>query len=147
MIKSLMIRVCHLMKRFIAALFICTFFAAAPAFGAGDTPIYTITTTTPGGEELRADEERILAGSSCNNLVVVDDFHSFGEDYVSVVAKTKGLTSDIITEIAGAGRGCFQVDILYNNKTVSTGPIQLFWDKSKNEYIAASPGAGVMHFN
>lgn len=142
------------MKRFIALLLTSLSVNAAYAVPglqamdpANDPVIYTITTTTPGGTELKADEERIFAGTSCSSMTVVDDFHSFGDDYVSVVAKTKGLTSTIVTEIAGPERGCFQVDILYNNKTISTGPVQLFWDNDLGHYIGATPSSGVMHFD
>ena len=137
------------MKKFvILALLVTTTLTvsfAADTASAG-APIYTITTTTPNGNPIRADEEIIYAGKSCNTMTAFDDFHSFGDDYVSVVAKRSALDSNTINEIAGSGRGCFKVDIVIGGRVVSTGPIALTWNQETQQYIAANPSSGTMNF-
>ena len=138
------------MKKYIIfALFLIIVPASMLAFAPDDQrgpAIYTFTTTTPAGKPLRADEEIVYSGKTCNTMTIYDDFRSVGNDYVLVVQKQSIFDSNVIVELAGPAHGCFKVDIVVGDRALSTGPIALIWDHKKNEYIAANPSSGMMNF-
>jgi hypothetical protein len=121
---------------------------STPSQGA---PLYSMTTTTPGGIDSIIDEVKVFIGKknaegTCNPNYPIEDRKTTEGKTLYVYNETDYLTANNIANAFGEEQGCFKVEMIYNGKTYSTGNVALVWDTTSHQYVAAIPSTGAMDF-